>query len=50
MTDRCTVNSTFVAQIKEWRDNVIPKVVENYSDLPEAEKEQLRHVNHLFVV
>lgn len=48
MTDRCVVNCTFVAQLKEWRDKVIPKVVENYSDLPEAEKEKLSRVNHLF--
>ena len=48
MTDRCAVNGTFVAQLKEWRDNVIPKVVENYSDLAEAEKEKLSRVNHLF--
>ncbi len=46
--DRFTVNGTFVAQLKQWRDNVVSKVVENYNDLPEKKKDKFSRINHLF--
>ena len=48
MTDRCATNASFVDELKTWRNEVLPLVIENYNDLPDSEKEKLTHVNHLF--
>ena len=48
MTDRCATNASFVDELKTWRNEVLPLVIENYNDLPNSEKEKLTCVNHLF--
>ena len=48
MTDRCTVNSSFFEELKKWRDEIIPFVIENYASLPDKEKESITRMHHVF--
>ena len=35
-------------ELKTWKNEVLPLVIDNYNDLPDSEKENLAHVNYLF--
>ena len=44
MTDRCATNALFVEQLKSWRNEVLPTII----DLSDEEKVKLTRLNHLF--
>ena len=48
MTDRCATNASFVEQLKSWRNEVLPTVIDNFDDLSDEEKVTLTRLNHLF--
>ena len=33
MTDRCATNASFVEQLKSWRNEVLPTVIDNFDDM-----------------
>ena len=48
MTDRGVTNKSFVIQFQAWRSDVLPLVIQNYADLPDAQKISLARMNHVF--
>ena len=48
MTDRTIMNSSFFKKFQHWREQIIPFVVENFSMLPNAEKEKISNMHHAF--
>ena len=48
MTDRTIMNSSFFKKFQHWREQIIPFVVENFSMLPNAEKEKISNIHHAF--
>ena len=48
MTDRTVLNSTFQIKFQNWRERVLPLVVENYNEISENEKKKISTVHHVF--
>ena len=48
MTDRTIMNSSFFKKFQHWREVIIPFDVENFSMLPNAEKEKISNMHHVF--
>ena len=48
MTDRTIMNSSFFKKFQHWREQIIPFVVENFSMLPNAEREKISNMHHVF--
>ena len=48
MTDQTIMNSSFFKKFQHWREQIIPFVVENFRMLPNAEKEKISNMHHVF--
>ena len=44
MCHKCFICAT----TQTWRNDILPKVIDNFNDLPDEEKEKLTWINHLF--
>ena len=48
MTDRTIMNSSVCKKFQHWREVIIPFDVENFSVFPNAEKEKISNMHHVF--
>ena len=48
MTDRTIMNSSFFNKFQHWSEEIIRFVVESFSMLPNAEKEKISNMHHVF--
>ena len=48
MSDRASTETTFNELLKNYRESVLPEVIENYKNLNEESKQAVRNMNNFF--
>ena len=48
MSDRAAVNKAYVRKLGEWREQILPNIVENWGSLSDEAKQEMIEINDLY--